>query len=228
VTSACTYGLPSVNPLSIGVASALADCPAEDVDRAFTQCYDRALGVFATALAESSALRLALTNQSVYRGDFHFENLFDSTLDLSFICPWIDDESVFTFIEQVVTLLRDHRRNDDVAGVLVNGGHLTSSNSSSLAVALAERPVAGPVRNCSSAPDVNTTSSEIKTSYVLSWSGATRCTFCRLRRLFHATASSRCNTTRTFLRSVTFFNAATAARDRKSTRLNSSHVSISY
>ena len=71
-------------------------------------------------------------------------------------------------IEQAVALLRDDRRDQDVARVLGHGGHFVPSSvsaaSDSVATAVTERPVTGPARNASSAPCVKTTSSEMSTS----------------------------------------------------------------
>src|SRR5664280_1795137 len=179
--------IPTISPQSAYRAGS-ADGSAEDVDRALAEGHDRTLGVLALAQSELRPPRLALAVDGVDRGDLDGEDLLDRDLDLRLVGPRVNDEGVLPLIEQPVALLRDDRRDQDVARVLGDGAHLSSSSiSDSEATAFAERPVTGPARNASSAPCVKITSSEISTSYVFSWSATSRCPRSTLRSDFQVT-----------------------------------------
>src|SRR6476620_1139083 len=200
------------------------DRTPEDVDRAFLQGDDGALGVLALADAEAGATGLALAVQRVDRVDLDAEDPLDRDLDLGLVGPRVDDEGVLALVEQPVGLLRHDRREQDVARVLAQVAHLVSSSADSAVFAAAflagllalggsgasttsasaaALPWTGPARKVLSAPSVKTMSSAQRTSYVFSWSGTRTWTFSRLRRLFHDVASLRSTTTSTFLRSDT-------------------------
>src|SRR6478735_7883203 len=140
-----------------------ADRTTEDVDRSLAEGDDRTLRVLAAADAETGPTGLALTVRGVDRVDLDAEDLLDGNLDLGLVRPRVDEEGVLPLVEQAVALLGDDRRDEDVARVLADVGHLVSSSDSE-EVATAEAPLTGPARNASSAPCVNTTSSEIRTS----------------------------------------------------------------
>src|SRR6476469_9657713 len=204
------------------------DRTPEDVDRAFLQGDDGALGVLALADAEAGATGLALAVQRVDGVHLDVEDPLDRDLDLGLVGPRVDDEGVLALVEQPVGLLRDDRREQNVARVLAQVAHLVSSStdsaffaaaflagflalgasgasstSTTTSASAAALPLPGPARKVLSAPSVKTMSSAQSTSYVFSWSGTRTWTFSRLRRLFHDVASLRSTTTRTFLRSDT-------------------------
>src|SRR5882757_5174285 len=197
--------MPMVSPPS-------ARRSAEDLDRTalLGEGHDRALRVLALAVAAPGALALARPVQRVDADDLDAEHLLHGDLDLGLVGGRRHQEGVLALLEQPVALLGDHRRDQYVARI---GDHLLSSVTSPAsldrAMARAERPRAGPARNVSSASAVKITSSLTSTSYVFSWSGAITCTAGRLRRLRHASSSSRPTTTSTRGRSL---SAAIAVR----------------
>src|SRR5690625_853221 len=137
----------------------------EDVDGAFGEGDDGTLGVHAFAHAEAGALALAFTVHRVHRGDLDVEDLLDGDLDLGLVGLAVYEEGVLPLVEEVVALLRDHRGENDIVRVTVDGGHCCSSSTSAeLALAVTLLPVAGPATNCSSAAEVNTISSLTRTS----------------------------------------------------------------
>src|SRR5690606_8476683 len=107
--------------------SQLSGDSREDVDGARLEGHDGALGVLALARAEAGAAGLALTVQGVHRGDLHAEDLLDRELDLGLVRAGVHDERVLALVDQSVALLRDDRREDDVARVLVDRGHAETS-----------------------------------------------------------------------------------------------------
>src|ERR687889_2017894 len=117
------------------LSSVSADRTAEDVDRALAEGDDRSLRVLALAQAETRATRLALAVDRVHRVDLDAEHLLDRDLDLGLVRARVDDEGVLALVEEVVALLGDDRRDQDVARVLRHGGHLVASSSVSGAVA---------------------------------------------------------------------------------------------
>src|SRR5215207_6912364 len=105
----------------------------EDVDRAGLEGDDRALRVFALADAEAGAAGLALTVQRVDRRDLDVEDLLDGELDLGLVRSGVHGERVLALVDQAVALLRDDRRDDDVARVLVVcGAHAETSSFAAL------------------------------------------------------------------------------------------------
>src|SRR5665648_727993 len=186
-----------------------------DVDGPFAQRHNRPLVVLALAKTELGAPGLALAGDRVDRRHLHPEHLLHGDLDLGLVGPGGHHERVLALVEQGVTLLGDHRRDQDVARVLVQDGHLVSSASRAaasveVATALTPRPL-GRARNASSAALVNTTSSDSRTSYVLSWSAISTCTRSTLRSDFAEASSSRSSTTSTWRRSVRVSRIARAA-----------------
>src|SRR3954467_2280799 len=132
-----------------------ADRASEDVDRAFLEGDDRALGVLALAQTEAGATGLALAVQRVDRVHLDVEDALDRDLDLGLVGPRVHDEGVLALVEQSVGLLRHDRREQDVAGVLAQVAHLVSSTTSlsvageaawSAAADAPARPLAGPAR----------------------------------------------------------------------------------
>src|SRR6478672_4232452 len=107
------------------------DRTPEDVDRAFLQGDDGALGVLALADAEAGATGLALAVQRVDGVHLDVEDPLDRDLDLGLVGPRVDDEGVLALVEQPVGLLRDDRREQDVARVLAQVAHLVSSSTDS-------------------------------------------------------------------------------------------------
>src|SRR4051812_21785322 len=104
-----------------------ADRSAEDVDRALAEGDDRALRVLALAEPELRPPRLALAVDGVHRLDLDREDLLDRDLDLGLVRAGVHDERVLPLVEQPVALLRDDRRDEDVARVLGDGGHFVPS-----------------------------------------------------------------------------------------------------
>src|SRR4051794_24392521 len=141
--------------------SSISGARTEDVDRALAEGDDRTLGVLALAEAESGATGLALTVQGVDLVDLDVEDLLDGDLDLRLVRTRVDDEGVLALVEQAVRLLRDDRRDEDVAGVLGVDAHLASSWSAafSAAVSAALSAFTGPATNASRAAWVKTMSS---------------------------------------------------------------------
>src|SRR6185312_1130692 len=168
----------------------------EDVDRAGLERHDGALGVLALASAELGATSLALLVQGVDRGDLDAEDLLDRQLDLGLVRAGVHLEGVLALVDEAVALLGDDGRQDDVARILVRGGHaLTFSFLLAAFLVLASAALAGlarsgltrfllcagaassvltaaagPATKPSSAPLVKTMSSLTRTSYALSWS----------------------------------------------------------
>src|SRR5918911_3283222 len=208
----------SISSLS-GARTPSGDRPSEDVDGAVLERHDRALGVLAPADPDAGAAALALAVDRVDRGDGHAEDLLDRLADLGLVGGRVHDERVLALVEQAVALLRDDRREQDVARVAVDLPDLahrdTSSSSPDVAaetpVAVAPRPRAGPATNASSAPWVKTTSSAHSTSYVFSWSAMSTCTSGRLRTLFQVSSSPRSRTSSTLRPSEIRASAAAAA-----------------
>src|SRR6478609_577638 len=184
------------------------DRTPEDVDRAFLQGDDGALGVLALADAEAGATGLALAVQRVDGVHLDVEDPLDRDLGLGLVGPRVDDEGVLALVEQPVGLLRDDRREQDVARVLAQVAHLVSSStdsaffaaaffgaaflaagaagastasstSTTTSASAAALPLTGPARKVLSAPSVKTMSSAQRTSYVFSWSGTRTWTFSR-------------------------------------------------
>src|SRR5690606_20635543 len=106
----------------------LRDRASEDLDGLAVgrDGHERALGVLALAVTEAGPLALALTVGGVDAGDLHTEDLLDGDLDLRLVGVRVHDEGVGAFLDESVGLLRDDRRQQDVAGV-GDGGHLLSS-----------------------------------------------------------------------------------------------------
>src|SRR5204863_2700133 len=109
----------------------------EDRDRvALGEGDDGPLGVGARAVAASAAVALALplAVHGVHIGDPHVEDGLDRVADLDLVGVAGDDERVDVLVERGVRLLRHHRADDDVAGVLV--AHAASPVSASSAAGL--------------------------------------------------------------------------------------------
>src|SRR5689334_1726203 len=156
---------------SLSCRSRSGDRASEDVDAlAVGDAHDRPLGVGPAAVPEARAAPLALAVERVDAGHRHAEHLLDGDLDLGLVGVRTHDERVLVLVEEPVALLRDHRREQHVARVgdphdaLPSSVVSTSAASDSVATAFADRPLAGPARNASSAPFVKTTSSETRTS----------------------------------------------------------------
>src|SRR5699024_3597263 len=141
----------------------------EDVDRSVLEGDDGTLGVLALPPTGAGAAALALTVQGVDLGDLHIEDRFNGLLDLGLVRVLIDEEGVLPLVHQAVRLLRDDRRDDDVARVLEVETHDASSD------------LRLPLRNDCRAASVNTMSSATSTSYVLSCSSVSTWTRGRLR-----------------------------------------------
>src|ERR1044072_1002710 len=185
---------------------------AEDVDTvALGKGHDGALGVLALAVTGAGALALALPVDRVDPGDLDREDRLDGLLDLGLVRARVDDERVLVLVQQRVALLRDHRRDENVAGVREglagDSGRLTHQAAlpSVFSAAL------GPATKDSKAALVKTTSSETSTSYVFSWPGSRMCTWGRLRADSHAASSLRSATSSTCLRSLILPSRAFAA-----------------
>src|ERR687890_1151067 len=149
------------------------DRTPEDVDGALAQRHDGALGVLALARADPGPPGLPLAVQGVHRLHLDAEDALDRDADLGLVGPGVHHEGVRALVQQPVALLRHHRREQDVARVLVQRGHFAASISAdgastcasdSVATALAPLPRVGPARKAWSAPEVKTTSSEQRTS----------------------------------------------------------------
>src|SRR4051794_10708302 len=94
------------------------DRAAEDLDRvARLQADERALGVLALPVAVAGALALALAVGGVHVQYPDVEDLLDRDLDLGLVGLGADQEGVGPLFDQAVALLRDDRRQDDVARV---------------------------------------------------------------------------------------------------------------
>src|SRR6478735_864736 len=104
-----------------------ADC-REDVDGARLQRHDGALGVLALAGAEAGAAGLADAVDRVDRCDLDAEDLLDGELDLGLRRAGVHEERVLALVDEPVALLGDDRLQDDVARVLVDGGHAETSS----------------------------------------------------------------------------------------------------
>src|SRR5690242_6963655 len=98
---------------------------SEQIDRlaALSQCDDCALGALTSAVAGAGALALALTVGGVHRRDLDLEDLLDGDLDLGLVRVRVNHERVNVVLDQPVGLLRDDRRQDNVAGIS-DGRHL--------------------------------------------------------------------------------------------------------
>src|SRR6478735_473261 len=143
-------------------SSSVSGARTEDVDRALAEGDDRTLGVLALADAETGATALALTVQGVHLVDLDVEDRLDGDLDLGLVRAGVDDEGVLALVEQTVRLLRDDRRDEDVAGVLGVDAHLASSLAAAALSALSA--FTGPATNASRAAWVKTMSSAQSTS----------------------------------------------------------------
>src|SRR5918994_2757524 len=155
--------------LRIPIVCSSAPRAAEHVDRAALRGErdDRALGVLALAVAGAGALALARAVQGVHAEHLDPEHLLDGNLDLGLVRVRADDEGVLPLVEQPVTLLRDYRREQDVARI---GDHWSSSSAAAVSVepaAARDRRVStaiGPARKVSSAAVVKSTTSLSSTS----------------------------------------------------------------
>src|SRR4051794_584587 len=114
-----------VHPLSVfGTTLGWLGRAAEDVDPlALGEADDGALGVLALAVAEPGPLALAGPVERVHVRHLDAEHRLDGLLDLRLVGVGADHERVLVLVQQPVALLRDDRRDDDVAGVgdLVHG-----------------------------------------------------------------------------------------------------------
>src|SRR3712207_6503080 len=144
--------------LRMAITSVLSARPAtEQVDAAalLGERDDRPLGVLALAVAGAGALALARAVERVHALHLDPEHLLHGDLDLRLVGVRVHHEGVLPLVDEPVTLLRDHGREQDVARV---GDHSLSSS--------ARRPfcATGPARNASSDADVNSTTSLTSTS----------------------------------------------------------------
>src|SRR4051794_17638015 len=104
------------------------DRAAEDLDRiARLEADERALGVLALPVAVAGALALALAVGGVHVQHPDVEDLLDRDLDLGLVGLRADQEGVGPLLDQPVALLRDDRRQDDVARV---GNHSLAASVS--------------------------------------------------------------------------------------------------
>src|SRR6201996_2457625 len=109
---------------------------AEDVDPvALGEGDDGALGVDPLAPAEPGTAPLALPVEGVHPGHLDPEHLLDRLLDLRLVGLRGDDEGVLALVEKAVALLRDHRAQQDVPGV-VDPAHSESPPASVSSAAL--------------------------------------------------------------------------------------------
>src|SRR5215471_9587127 len=93
----------------------LGDRPAKDVDPlAGRQRHDGPLGVGALAPAVPGAAALARPVDRVDGGDPHPEDLLDRLPDLGLVGLGSNQEGVLAVVHQPVTLLRDHRLDQDI------------------------------------------------------------------------------------------------------------------
>src|SRR6266702_6249410 len=122
--------------LRIPTVVSLTNRSAEDVNPvALGQGHDGTLGVRPLAVAEPGPAPLALPVEGVHAGHLDPEHLLDRLLDLRLVGAGGDDERVLSLIEKAVALLRHHRTQQDVPGV-VDPGHSEplSANASSAAL----------------------------------------------------------------------------------------------
>ncbi|EQM24422.1 hypothetical protein FJ05194_0404 [Mycobacterium tuberculosis FJ05194] len=103
---------------SLCIVAGLGRCP-EQVDRpaARRQGDDGALGALALAVSGPGAFTLALPVRGVHRCDLDGKNLLDGDLDLRLVGIRAHQKRVHVVIQQPIGFLRDHRGQDDVAGV---------------------------------------------------------------------------------------------------------------
>src|SRR4051794_7699409 len=213
--------------LRIGISHyPLADRAAEGLDTVTVSQLDhRPLGGLALAEPGTGALALALPVRGVHRQHTDVEDLLDRDLDLGLVRVRVDEERVPVLIENAVALLRDDRRDDDVArvGDRAHARPSLRSAAASAAVLLcllvrslrsltgSSAVSAGTPRNSSSASLVKTTSSATSTSYVLSWPASIRWTVGSLRSETQFSSSRLPSTTSTLVDPVALRSVATAA-----------------
>src|ERR1700744_4138089 len=92
---------------------------AEDIDPvALGEGHDGALGVNPLAPAEPGTPPLALPVEGVHAGHLDPEHILDRLLDLRLVGIGGDHERVLALVEKAVALLRHHRAQQDVPGVV--------------------------------------------------------------------------------------------------------------
>src|ERR1700735_4751341 len=105
--------------LRIATCFSLTNRSAEDVDPVtLGEGHDGALGVNPLAPAEPGTTPLALPVEGVHAGHLDPEHLLDRLLDLRLVGVGGHDERVLALVEKAVALLRHHRTQQDVPGVV--------------------------------------------------------------------------------------------------------------
>src|SRR5215469_4412687 len=121
--------------LRIPTCFSLTNRSAEDVDPVtLGQGHDRALGVRALAPALPGTPALALPVEGVHPGHLDPEHVLDRLPDLRLVGVRGDDERVLPLVEKAVALLRHHRTQQDVTGV-VNPAHFEPLSTNALSAA---------------------------------------------------------------------------------------------
>ena len=130
--------------------------------------HDGTLGVIALSEANLEALALSLTVHGVNTENLDAKYLLDCNLDLSLVGTWVNEEGVLILVKKTKCLFRDNWLQQDFAVVF----HADTSTSLSRATAVAAftNLEGAPAINSRSAVSENTTSSETRMSYALSWS----------------------------------------------------------
>src|SRR5690625_970389 len=124
---------PDVVGLCLRIAMFSSSYPSgarsgEDVDAlALGHAHDGALGVSPLTPPRTGAATLTGTIQRVHADDLDVEDLLDGDLDLRLVGIRSDDEGVLVLVEQSVTLLAHDRRDQHIARVSVQRGHLAAS-----------------------------------------------------------------------------------------------------
>src|SRR5438270_4075054 len=154
-------------------ADAHLDRAPEEVDAVtLGEADDGALGVVARADAEPRALALALAVGGVDAGHLHLEDLLHGDLDLRLVGVWVHEERVLVLVDEPVALLRDHRREQDVARV-GDGCHQPSPPEGSSGVSSARACSAGASVSLSAA--FSNASSALRSGVVCSATSAWAC-----------------------------------------------------
>src|SRR4029453_819565 len=132
---------------------------------------DRFLPALPRPLVQAAALRLRLHLRDVHADHAHLEELLDRLADLRLVRLGVDAEGVLLLVDQAVALLRDHRRDQDLAG-----GQAHSDPSSA---GVAADPAPARARSPASAASETSSERAQTTAATSSSDGATTATFSR-------------------------------------------------